>query len=112
MRSCARLRRSLPTAAADIEDDVTCVEVGALQHAVSERCELPVVASASVTQCCDGHPKRCDTTRGVAHLPYAALTPGSEAGWNVVLERWMAKHCLTLGELDRDRIADIDRNST
>ena len=40
---------------------------------------------------------------------YTALAPGSEAHRNVVLERWMAKHCLTLGELDRDRIADIDR---
>ena len=40
---------------------------------------------------------------------YTALTPGSEAHWNVALERWMGKHCLTLGELDRERIADIDR---
>ena len=40
---------------------------------------------------------------------YTALAPGSEAHWNIVLERWMARHCLTLGELDRERIADIDR---
>ena len=33
-----------------------------------------------------------------------------EAGHlDVVLERWLAKNCLTLGELDRERIADIDR---
>ena len=38
-----------------------------------------------------------------------ALSPGSEAGRNVTLEQWMAKNCLTLGELDRDRVADIDR---
>ena len=54
--------------------------------------------------------------RGSATVPeelrgylYTALSPGSEAGWNVVPERWMAKNCLTLGELDRDRIGDIDR---
>ena len=40
---------------------------------------------------------------------YTALAPGSEAHWNIVLERWMGKHCLTLGELDRERIAGIDR---
>ena len=40
---------------------------------------------------------------------YTALTPGSETSWNITHERWMAKHCLTLGELDRGRIADIDR---
>ena len=27
----------------------------------------------------------------------------------MTLERWMATHCLTLGELDRDRIVVIDR---
>ena len=40
---------------------------------------------------------------------YTALSPGSDANWNAMLERWLAKHCLTLGELDRERIADIDR---
>ena len=40
---------------------------------------------------------------------YKALAPNSEGTWNVQLEKWMAKHCLTLGELDRERIADIDR---
>ncbi len=40
---------------------------------------------------------------------YTALTPGSETGWDVGLERWMGKHCLALGELDRERVADIDR---
>ena len=40
---------------------------------------------------------------------YRALAPGSDADWDVVLERWLAKNCLTLGDLDRERIADIDR---
>ncbi|MEP7113829.1 MAG: hypothetical protein ABI862_11220 [Ilumatobacteraceae bacterium] len=40
---------------------------------------------------------------------YTGLAPGSEEGWNVALERWMGKHCLMLGELDRERIADINR---
>jgi integrase len=40
---------------------------------------------------------------------YTALAPGSEANWDVALERWVGKHCLTLGELDRERVADIDR---
>ena len=40
---------------------------------------------------------------------YTALAPGSEAGWNVTHERWMAKHGLTLGDPDRGRVADIDR---
>ena len=40
---------------------------------------------------------------------YMVLVPGSDARWDVALERWMSKHCLALGELDRDRIADIDR---
>ncbi len=40
---------------------------------------------------------------------YTALAPGSEAHWDVVLERWLAKNCLTFAELDRDRVADIDR---
>lgn len=40
---------------------------------------------------------------------YTALKPDSEAGRDVKWERWMTRHCLTLGDLDRDRIADIDR---
>ena len=40
---------------------------------------------------------------------YTALAPGSDGGHDAHLERWMAKHCLTLGELDRERVADIDR---
>ena len=40
---------------------------------------------------------------------YAALSAGSETHRDVVLERWLAKNCLTLGELDRERVADIDR---
>ncbi|MEO6494356.1 MAG: site-specific integrase [Ilumatobacteraceae bacterium] len=40
---------------------------------------------------------------------YTALAPGADTNLDVVLERWLAKNCLTLGELDRDRVADIDR---
>ena len=40
---------------------------------------------------------------------YTALTPGSETEWEAGLERGMGRQCLTLGELDRDRVADIDR---
>ena len=40
---------------------------------------------------------------------YTALAPGSEGRLHLQHERWMAKHCLTLGELDRERVADIDR---
>jgi len=40
---------------------------------------------------------------------YKALAPDSESGREMQHEKWMAKHCLTLGELDRERIADIDR---
>ena len=40
---------------------------------------------------------------------YTALTPNSGSGRDVKWERWMTRHCLTLGDLDRDRIADIDR---
>ncbi len=40
---------------------------------------------------------------------YTALAPGTDSHLDVVLERWLAKNCLTLGELDRDRVADIDR---
>ncbi len=40
---------------------------------------------------------------------YTALTPGSETNWDVGLERWLGKNCLALGELDRERVADIDR---
>ncbi|MEO6122167.1 MAG: VOC family protein [Ilumatobacteraceae bacterium] len=47
--------------------------------------------------------------RRVALYLYTALSPGSDAGWDVGLERRMGKHCLTLGGLDRERIADIDR---
>lgn len=39
----------------------------------------------------------------------SALSPDSEGGRDVRYERWMAKYCLPLGELDRERIAEIDR---
>ena len=38
-----------------------------------------------------------------------ALAPGSDSERDAQHEKWMAKNCLTLGELDRERIADIDR---
>ncbi|MBI4933453.1 MAG: hypothetical protein HY828_06215 [Actinobacteria bacterium] len=40
---------------------------------------------------------------------YTALSPHSEAGHDVRLEKWMGRNCLTLGDLDRERVADIDR---
>ena len=40
---------------------------------------------------------------------YPALSPHSEGGHDVRFEKWMGRNCLTLGELDRERVADIDR---
>ena len=40
---------------------------------------------------------------------YTALAPDSEGARDPQHEKWMAKNCLTLGDLDRERIADIDR---
>ena len=40
---------------------------------------------------------------------YSALAPDSEGELQAPYEKWLAKNCLTLGELDRERIADIDR---
>ena len=40
---------------------------------------------------------------------YGALSPGSESARDDRLEKWMSRHCLSLGDLDRDRIAGIDR---
>ena len=40
---------------------------------------------------------------------YNALSPGSESGREARLEKWMVRHCLSLGDLDRDRVAGIDR---
>ena len=39
----------------------------------------------------------------------SALSPLAESEHDARFERWMAKNCLTLGELDRERVADIDR---
>ena len=39
----------------------------------------------------------------------SALSPKAEGEPNAQFEKWMAKNCLTLGELDRERVADIDR---
>ena len=39
----------------------------------------------------------------------SALSPNAESERNAQFEKWMAKNCLTLGELDRERVADIDR---
>ena len=30
-------------------------------------------------------------------------------GHDVRLEKWMGRNCLTLGEIDREQVADIDR---
>jgi hypothetical protein len=40
---------------------------------------------------------------------YSALRPDSDGEREARYENWMAKNCLTLGELDRERIAEIDR---
>ena len=40
---------------------------------------------------------------------YTAPAPDSEGGHDTQHEKWVAKHSLTPGELDRERIADIDR---
>ncbi len=40
---------------------------------------------------------------------YTALSPHSEGGHDVRFEKWMGRNCLMLGELDRERVADIDR---
>ena len=40
---------------------------------------------------------------------YTALSPHSEGGHDVRLEKWMGRNCLALGELDRERVPDIDR---
>ena len=47
------------------------------------------------------------TPEGLRVYLYTALAPGSER--DAQHEKWMAKNSLTLGELDRERIADIDR---
>ena len=49
------------------------------------------------------------TPEGLRVYLYTALSPHSEAGHDVRLEKWMARNCLTLGDLDRERVADIDR---
>ena len=40
---------------------------------------------------------------------YSALAPNSEGQRIAAYEKLLAKNCVTLGELDRERIADIDR---
>jgi len=47
------------------------------------------------------------TPEGLRVYLYTALAPGSER--DAQHEKWMAKNSLTLGDLDRERIADIDR---
>ena len=49
------------------------------------------------------------TPEGLRVYLYSALSPDSECGREAHHEKWMAKNCLPLGELDRERIADIDR---
>ena len=52
------------------------------------------------------------TPDGLRVYLYSALSPDSEGGREAQYEKWLAKNCLTLGELDRERIADIDRRLT
>ena len=40
---------------------------------------------------------------------YTSLAPSSESQRDVRLEKWMGRHCLSLGDLDRERIAGIER---
>jgi len=47
------------------------------------------------------------TPEGLRVYLYTALAPGSER--DAQHEKWMGKNSLTLGDLDRERIADIDR---
>ncbi|MEQ1737869.1 MAG: hypothetical protein ABL886_15860, partial [Rhodoglobus sp.] len=49
------------------------------------------------------------TPEGLRVYLYSALSPDSEGGREPQYEKWLAKHCLTLGELDREQIAEIDR---
>ena len=49
------------------------------------------------------------TPEGLRVYLYTALSPHSEGGHDILLEKWMARNCLALGELDRERVADIDR---
>lgn len=49
------------------------------------------------------------TPEGLRVYLYTALAPDSEGLRDAQHEKWMAKNSLTLGDLDRERIADIDR---
>ena len=49
------------------------------------------------------------TPEGLRVYLYTALSPHSEARHDVRLEKWMGRNCLSLGDLDRERVADIDR---
>lgn len=49
------------------------------------------------------------TPEGLRVYLYSALSPDSEGEREAQYEKWMAKNCLTLGELDREQIAEIDR---
>ena len=49
------------------------------------------------------------TPDGLRVYLYSALTPDSDGVSEPRYENWMMKNCLTLGELDRERIAEIDR---
>jgi len=52
------------------------------------------------------------TPEGLRVYLYSALSPDSGGGREAQYEKWLAKNCLTLGDLDRERIADIDRRLT
>jgi integrase len=46
---------------------------------------------------------------GLRAYLYAALSPNPDDRRDSEYEKWMAKNCMPLGELDRERIAEIDR---
>lgn len=49
------------------------------------------------------------TPEGLRVYLYSALSPDSEGEREAPYEKWLAKNCLALGELDRERIAEIER---
>jgi integrase len=49
---------------------------------------------------------------GLRRYLYDALRPDSKDGPDASLEKWMSRYCLLLGDLDRERVAEIDRELT
>ncbi len=46
---------------------------------------------------------------GLRAYLYVALSPNPDDGRDSDYEKWMAKNCMPLGALDRERLAEIDR---